>query len=64
MTPQPVPPHLIKPLSPYDVGIYEFEGRPARQEDERREAAWRTWTQSPNRVRRLVGRIAISRRLG
>lgn len=64
MAPQPVPPHLIKPPSSYDIGIYGLEGRPARQEDERRAAKWRAWTQSRSRVRRLIGRIAISRRLG
>jgi hypothetical protein len=64
MTPQPVPPHLIKPPSSYDIGIYEFEARPARQEDERRAAKWRPWTDSANPVRRLIGRIALARRLG
>ena len=46
------------------VGSVGARERSPVREDERREARWRPWTQSPSRVRRLIGRIAISLRLG
>jgi hypothetical protein len=60
---KPLPPDMI-PTLPADIGIEQFRGQSTRREALRREAAWRAWTESPSRVRRLIGRIAISRRLG
>jgi len=61
--------HRYPPLDeikrlPTNIGINQFEGQAAWREDERRETKWRPWTQSPSSIRRLIGRIAISLRLG
>jgi hypothetical protein len=60
MAPQPVPPHLIKPLST-DIGIEEFRGASVREESRRREVARRARAQSPSRVQRILGRLTLSR---
>jgi len=64
MSAQPRSSDGIRELDPDDIGIYQFEGQSVRRENERRAAKWRPWTDSANPVRRLIGRIALARRLG
>jgi len=63
MSSQPAPKLDIKPFPP-DAGIEQFRGASVREEKLRIETRWRPWTESPNRIRRLIGRFAVSRRLG
>jgi hypothetical protein len=63
MPSKPLPSDKIRRL-PTDIGIEQFRGASQRREAERLEAKWRAWVQSPSRVRRLIGRIAVARRLG
>jgi hypothetical protein len=63
MSTQPAPRPEIKAL-PTDIGIEQFRGTSVREEKLRIEARWRPWTESPNRIRRLIGRFAVARRLG